>query len=561
GWGELDAGQFACPAVGSDGSVYVMWIGGDLDTTTCDYFTALKMAKSTDGGVSFADPEVIRHTVGNWGTVDGGVNVYNQPVVATDVWGGTHDGNIYVAYANMDPDNWEFQDYNIEMVRSTTGGATWSDPVYINDDYIGVGAPYDQFHPWLICNEEGTLVCLWYDQRTDVINHFQFDAFAAYSFDGGATFTTNHRISEISIDPGSLKLSGRTTPAPDDPRMEITGKRSPQAGLIAEYIGVTAFNDHINATWTDTRHGNQDVYGANWTIPFMKPRLLSPADGASVADSAFTFKWSTSWKQYDDYYRLEFSEDSLFTSYLFVAGTASNQVPNYGPPLVPGEDYFWRVKAFRTSVGDSSDYSEIYSFYYTAPTCFATGDVNDDGAILSVSDLTYLIDYVEGTGPAPPVPYSADMNGDCQIDHEDVQMYEDYFVFGMSVFVNGFPVPSCCEVSTARGACCTAEDCFNLTPGNCGELVGAVYQGDFNYCYLDPCGGCIGLRGNVDGDVGDSIDISDLVYMVDWMFNGGPAPLNDEEADLNGDDVIDIADLVYLVDYMFTGGPAPLACP
>ncbi len=32
------------------------------------------------------------------------------------------------------------------------------------------------------------------------------------------------------------------------------------------------------------------------------------------------------------------------------------------------------------------------------------------------------------------------------------------------------------------------------------------------------------LRGNVDYDVGDEIDIADLVYLVDYMFNGGPEP-------------------------------------
>ena len=564
GWGILDAGQFACPAVGSDGAVYVMWIGGDLDTTTCDYYTSMKMVKSVDGGASFTEPGVIRHTVGNWGEVDGGVDVYNQPVVATDVWGGAHDGNIYVAYANMDIDNWEFQDYNIEFIRSTSGGAGWSDPVYINDDYVGVGAPYDQFHPWLICNEEGTLVCLWYDQRTDVVNHFKFDAFAAYSFDGGETFTTNHRISDFSIDPGNLKLSGRTTSAPDDPRMELTSGLSPRAGLIAEYIGVTAFNDHINATWTDTRNGNQDVFGANWTIPFMKPRLLTPEDGTAVTDATPTFRWSTTWKEDDDSYRLEVAEDSLFASIVFSSVATDNQRTYAGPPLVLDEEYFWRVKAFRTSAGDSSEYSEVYSFSFSSTTCFATGDVDNDGLPLSVADMIYLSRFVEGTGPAPPVLYSGDMNGDCEIDHLDVALYQDYITYGMSVFTNGYPVPTCCEVTTTRGACCLPDTCFTLSPGNCAITVGGVYEGDGTYCIDDPCACCIGIRGNVDNDSLDVIDISDLVYLVDYMFNGGPDPLCIEEADIDGSGgstPTDIADLVHLVDYMFNGGAAPVDCP
>ena len=83
---------------------------------------------------------------------------------------------------------------------------------------------------------------------------------------------------------------------------------------------------------------------------------------------------------------------------------------------------------------------------------------------------------------------------------------------------------------------------------------------------------CMGsIRGNVDYDVGDAIDISDLVYLVDYMFTGGPAPTCVEEANIDGSccasgssenlSDIDISDLVYLVDYMFNDGPPPVACP
>ena len=56
-------------------------------------------------------------------------------------------------------------------------------------------------------------------------------------------------------------------------------------------------------------------------------------------------------------------------------------------------------------------------------------------------------------------------------------------------------------------------------------------------------------------------DISDLVYLVDYMFVGGPAPPVMSVADIDGDPgSVDIVDLVYLVDYMFVGGPPP-DCP
>ncbi|MFH1686232.1 MAG: hypothetical protein ABIE70_01765, partial [bacterium] len=51
----------------------------------------------------------------------------------------------------------------------------------------------------------------------------------------------------------------------------------------------------------------------------------------------------------------------------------------------------------------------------------------------------------------------------------------------------------------------------------------------------------------------------DLVWLVNYMFNGGPAPFPSVLlADVNCDGEIDIANLNYLVDYMLNGGPAPV---
>ncbi|MDH3890718.1 MAG: VCBS repeat-containing protein [candidate division Zixibacteria bacterium] len=78
----------------------------------------------------------------------------------------------------------------------------------------------------------------------------------------------------------------------------------------------------------------------------------------------------------------------------------------------------------------------------------------------------------------------------------------------------------------------------------------------FNLALVD----CI-RRGNVDHDPAGQIDISDLIHLVDFMFNSGPEPPNLDEANVDGLAGIEISDLVYLVDYMFTNGPEPPACP
>lgn len=72
---------------------------------------------------------------------------------------------------------------------------------------------------------------------------------------------------------------------------------------------------------------------------------------------------------------------------------------------------------------------------------------------------------------------------------------------------------------------------------------------------------CIGIRGNVDSDALDQIDISDLVFLVAFMFQGGDEPLCMDEANIDGLGVIDISDLVGLATYMFSGGVEPAVCP
>ena len=92
--------------------------------------------------------------------------------------------------------------------------------------------------------------------------------------------------------------------------------------------------------------------------------------------------------------------------------------------------------------------------------------------------------------------------------------------------------------------------------------VSAQYTGS-----LDTC--CV-IRGDIDHG-GSGPDISDLVYLVTYMFSGGPDPGCEEtpgsddfpECDIDGSGSgPDISDLVALVNYMFGGCSGCLVpCP
>jgi hypothetical protein len=65
-----------------------------------------------------------------------------------------------------------------------------------------------------------------------------------------------------------------------------------------------------------------------------------------------------------------------------------------------------------------------------------------------------------------------------------------------------------------------------------------------------------------DANGDGAIDPSDIFYLVNYLFSGGPAPAGAAglmSGDANGDHVVDPADIFYVVNYLFLGGPAPMA--
>jgi hypothetical protein len=62
-----------------------------------------------------------------------------------------------------------------------------------------------------------------------------------------------------------------------------------------------------------------------------------------------------------------------------------------------------------------------------------------------------------------------------------------------------------------------------------------------------------------DADVSGAVDIDDAVFLIAYIFSGGPAPDPIEAADIDCSGGVDIDDVVYLIMYIFAGGPAPCA--
>ncbi|HWR82954.1 MAG TPA: C25 family cysteine peptidase [Candidatus Deferrimicrobium sp.] len=109
------------------------------------------------------------------------------------------------------------------------------------------------------------------------------------------------------------------------------------------------------------------------------------------------------------------------------------------------------------------------------------------------------------------------------------------------------------------------EAVFNATFAD--EGVATIVASKHNFVYnesqiiVTSC--CVWIRGNVDGDPYDEINVADQTYLVAFLFQGGPEPPCWKEGNVDGDanETITVADLSYLISYLYLYGPPPPACP
>ncbi len=63
------------------------------------------------------------------------------------------------------------------------------------------------------------------------------------------------------------------------------------------------------------------------------------------------------------------------------------------------------------------------------------------------------------------------------------------------------------------------------------------------------------MRG--DSNDSGSINVTDVIYLNNYLFAGGPAPPCWDQGDVDDNYSINIVDPVYLTNWLFSGGPPP----
>lgn len=99
--------------------------------------------------------------------------------------------------------------------------------------------------------------------------------------------------------------------------------------------------------------------------------------------------------------------------------------------------------------------------------------------------------------------------------------------------------------SSYRAMGSSAQSCIGLSQST-------NYQMQMGYWY----GGKPFVCGDANGDL--NVSLSDVVYMITYLFKFGAEPDPLYCGDTNGDGNVSLSDIVYLISYLFKGGAAPV---
>lgn len=234
---------WAVIAVAPNGDVYVAWDSFIWTPMELKKFSIV-VTRSTDGGESFG-PRIKVHDVVPLPIPlpNNQFRVLSLPTIGAD------ENGVYIAW-----DDFRTGDADILFSRSTDGGFTWTSPIRVNDETAN-----HQFFPAMSVSG-GNIHIVFYDSRNDPSGQL-LDVYYAQSIDGGLSFQTNLRVTEVSFDPNIV------------PRTVQPGAAFP---FMGDYINIASVPTEAHVIWTDNRnvdltaddnHGrlDQDVFTAKIT--------------------------------------------------------------------------------------------------------------------------------------------------------------------------------------------------------------------------------------------------------------------------------------------------------
>ena len=366
----------------------------------------------------------------------------------------------------------------------------------------------------------------------------------------------------------------------------------PQHRIVGQLHGGEASCSVIDADWYGKFAYSWDHYvDSQYQLKFwLDPDNTGATtlDGASpiglIAEADTTFG--------DIPFQVQFTGSAAISvdSWLWDFGdgnTSSEQSPLYTYNN-PGE---YDVTLQITSGGNTYNfynYNYIFALADTLETYRVTGGI-DSTVVLPIRannsvDLDQIYIPVEYSGDVPLTYDSISVIG-CRTDYFEKHELSHYNVFNKELTVRLISSLDHSAPLLPPGEGLIAKLYFSIgSSATIGDTTAIILDGytDHDLEFVNPnltyfpnltngaieavyTGCCIGMRGNVNNDAEDLLDIEDIVYFVDYQFQRSPVPPPPcfEEADINADGIWDVADLVDLIAYMFYQPPGdpPANCP
>jgi hypothetical protein len=258
---DVSAGAtFVYPGIDAAGNVYVSVVSfppANKKNST------IYVARSTDDGRTFGPFVPITTVSIPPGEVYPNTR-FRSGIVENFAASPTYAGHLYLTYEDWDP---VVGQADVKFTQSLDGGATWSAPVVVNDNFDTVGAPTDQFQPSVAAGPNGAVAVAFYDRRAacpsdpsvlpaDVgrTNFCVDTSLQAYKDSGAGAVPVgaNARISQFTWDPeqpgqhlGGLSqypCAGARDPCP-------TGR-----GFIGDYFALAISAGNIYALMVSTHY-------------------------------------------------------------------------------------------------------------------------------------------------------------------------------------------------------------------------------------------------------------------------------------------------------------------
>lgn len=267
---------------------------------------------------------------------------------------------------------------------------------------------------------------------------------------------------------------------------------------------------------------------------------IYPANNSYIKNPSFSFGYSVTSKGPGDtspvVNLIQSASDPSFTQNLTTYGPVSGLSYPIPEPLADGR-WYWRAFAV-DSAGNVSDTSQFNTFVMdTQAPPIPTPLRPAHGGYVSGDTIAFAWTLAPDAGieTAPQYFY---------VHISSTPNFSDFNTFTSYVYMDSLLLPSSELV--------LGQEYFWRVKAFDSAGWFSDYSTSKSFTYQNY------VCGDVNASNGDP-DLSDVIYLVNFLFMSGPTPVNMNAADVNCSGDVDLSDVIALVNYLFIGGGA-LCC-